>query len=60
MSSMVAMPPMPASDRWLRWHAADGSVVPTGAERAERERARAERLAAQLRALGVEPDESGS
>ncbi|WP_437338390.1 Uma2 family endonuclease [Sorangium sp. So ce394] len=54
-------------DRWLRWHTADGSVVPTGAERAEREqsraereRARAERLAAQLRALGVEPDESGS
>ncbi|WP_437759444.1 Uma2 family endonuclease [Sorangium sp. So ce1389] len=61
-------------DRWLRWHTADGGVVPTGAERAEREQARAEReqaraereqaraerLAAQLRALGVEPDDSGS
>ncbi|AUX22357.1 hypothetical protein SOCEGT47_028580 [Sorangium cellulosum] len=30
-------------DRWLRWHTADGNVVPTGAERAERERTRAER-----------------
>ena len=57
-------------DRWLRWCRADGTVVPTGAERAdaeheradaERERAdaeheRAERLAAQLRALGIDPD----
>ncbi|WP_437878352.1 Uma2 family endonuclease [Sorangium sp. So ce513] len=47
-------------DRWLRWHGADGRVVPTGAERAEREQARAERLAAQLRALGIEPDEGGT
>jgi hypothetical protein len=30
-------------DRWLRWCASDGSVVPTGAERAAEERARAER-----------------
>jgi Uma2 family endonuclease len=34
---------------WLRWCDKDGRVIPTGAERAER-------LAAQLRALGVEPD----
>ncbi|AUX42212.1 hypothetical protein SOCE26_036390 [Sorangium cellulosum] len=59
-------------DRWLRWHTADGGLVPTGAERAERERERAERereraereqaraarLVAQLRALGIEPDDS--
>ena len=41
---------------WLRWCDKDGRVIPTGAERAEREAARAERLAAQLRALGVEPE----
>ncbi|MBD2299590.1 Uma2 family endonuclease [Nostoc sp. FACHB-87] len=50
-------------DIWLRWCDAEGNVIPTGAERAEQERAakeaalqRAERLAAQLRALGVEPE----
>ncbi len=49
-------------DRWLRWCTRDG-VVPTGAERAEQERQRAERaearatrLAEQLRALGIDPD----
>ena len=49
---------------WLRWCDRQGQVIPTGAERAdqERERAenerfRAERLAAQLRELGVVPDE---
>jgi len=56
---------------WLRWCYEDGTVVPTGAERAEQERVRAEqervraeqervraeRLAAQLRALGIEPEE---
>jgi hypothetical protein len=47
---------------WLRWCLEDGSLVLTGAERAEQERERAEqaheraeRLAAQLRALGIEP-----
>lgn len=35
--------------QWLRWCDADGIVLPTGAERAER-------LAAQLRALGIEPE----
>ncbi|MCS6774436.1 MAG: Uma2 family endonuclease [Anaerolineae bacterium] len=62
---------------WLRWCDAEGNVLLTGEERAERaearaeraearadqaeqqlalERQRAERLAAQLRALGVDPD----
>jgi Uma2 family endonuclease len=57
-------------DTWLRWCDRDGSVVPTGAEKAEQERQRAERerqraeqaearatrLAEQLRAMGIEPD----
>jgi Uma2 family endonuclease len=34
---------------WLRWCDQEGKVIPTGAERAER-------LAAQLRALGVKPE----
>jgi len=29
-------------DRWLRWHDATGTVIPTGAERAETERQRAD------------------
>jgi regulator of protease activity HflC (stomatin/prohibitin superfamily) len=55
---------------WLRWCDREGNVIPTGAElaeaeraraeaeqrRAEAERARAERLAARLRALGIDPD----
>lgn len=48
---------------WLRWCYEDGTLVPTGAERAEaaaqraeHEHERAERLAARLRALGVDPD----
>jgi Uma2 family endonuclease len=51
-------------DRWLRWCTQDGTVIPTGAELAERERQRAEqaeakaaRLAEQLRAMGIDPDE---
>lgn len=50
--------------QWLRWCDSEGSLIPTGEEgrnqerqRAEQERQRAERLAAQLRAMGVEPDE---
>ena len=43
-------------DEWLRWCDREGNVLPTGAERAEQERQRAERLAAQLRALGAEPE----
>lgn len=50
--------------QWLRWYTADNQWIPTTAERlelerqrAEREQKRAERLAAQLRSLGIEPDE---
>jgi Uma2 family endonuclease len=56
---------------WLRWCDRDGRPIPTGAERADQERQRAEeerqraeeerlradRLAAQLRGLGVSPNE---
>lgn len=48
---------------WLRWCYPDGTLLPTGEERAEqereraeRERERAERLAARLRELGEEPE----
>jgi Putative restriction endonuclease len=42
---------------WLRWCDREGRVISTGAERAEAERQRAERLAERLRAMGVNPDE---
>ncbi len=55
---------------WLRWRRRDGSLVPTGAERAQAEKQRAEaekqraetekqradRLAEKLRAMGIDPD----
>jgi Uma2 family endonuclease len=41
---------------WLRWCNVEGDVLLTGAELAARERERVERLAAQLRALGIEPE----
>ncbi len=41
---------------WLRWWDSQGNLLLTGEERAEIESQRAERLAAQLRALGVEPE----
>ena len=41
---------------WLRWHDASGALIQTGEETTERERNRAERFAAQLRALGVTPE----
>ncbi|WP_414583419.1 Uma2 family endonuclease [Scytonema sp. PCC 10023] len=58
-------------DIWLRWCDNEGNVLPTGVERAQRaeqvaqqaqQRAeeaqqRAERLAAQLRELGIDPDQ---
>lgn len=44
--------------RWLRWCDRNGHVIPTGRERAEAERQRAERLAEQLRAHGIEPAEN--
>jgi Uma2 family endonuclease len=50
-------------DTWLRWCDLDGKIISTGSElaeserqRAEQEHDRAERLAAQLRALGIEPE----
>ncbi len=48
---------------WLRWWDEQGNLLLTGHERAaqaelqlEQERQRAERLAAQLRAAGIEPE----
>ncbi len=48
--------------QWLRWETSEGELVPTEAElaerlfqRAEQERQRAERMAAKLRELGVDP-----
>lgn len=43
-------------ETWLRWCMRNNDLLLTGAERAEQEHQRAERLAAQLRALGVDPD----
>ncbi|MBC1238250.1 Uma2 family endonuclease [Nostoc sp. 2RC] len=50
-------------DTWLRWCYQNGTVLPTGDERAEQERQRAEQaeqrsqlLAEKLRAMGVDPD----
>ena len=47
--------------RWTRpllhrWADTNGNLIPTGAELAEQAHTRAERLAEQLRALGVEPE----
>jgi Uma2 family endonuclease len=49
---------------WLRWCDRDGQVIPTGAERAEDEKRRADsaeekarKLAERLRSLGINPDE---
>lgn len=42
---------------WLRWCDRSGQVIPTGAEGRSLERQRAERLAARLRSLGIDPDE---
>lgn len=50
-------------DIWLRWCYQDGTILPTGderaqkaEERAEQERQRAELLAERLRAMGIDPD----
>ncbi len=50
-------------DTWLRWCDAQGNIIPTGEERADREAVarrqaeeRAAQLAAKLRELGVDPD----
>jgi hypothetical protein len=42
-------------DTWLRWCYENGTVLPTGDERAEQAEHRAER-AEQLRALGIDPN----
>jgi hypothetical protein len=42
---------------WLRWWDSQGNLLLTGDERAEREQQRAQRLAAKLRELGVDPHE---
>jgi hypothetical protein len=41
---------------WLRWCDQEGKPIPTGKERADRAEEQAERLRAQLRALGANPD----
>jgi hypothetical protein len=41
---------------WLRWTDRDGHLLPLGRDRAEQAERRAERLAARLRELGVDPD----
>jgi Uma2 family endonuclease len=43
--------------QWLRWYDASGNWLETDAERANRETKRANRLAQQLRELGINPDE---
>lgn len=52
-------------DVWIRWLDPQGKIILTGAERtaqerqrAEQEHQRAERLAAKLRALGIDPDDN--
>ena len=42
---------------WLRWWDEGGKLLLWGSELATKERQRAERLAAQLRAAGIEPEE---
>ncbi|RKZ72999.1 MAG: Uma2 family endonuclease, partial [Candidatus Parabeggiatoa sp. nov. 1] len=43
-----------ANTTWLRWETLEGVLLPTPEEA---ERQRAERLAKQLRSLGIEPEE---
>lgn len=42
---------------WLRWCDHEGVVIPTGAEQSASERQRAERLAARLRQMGIDPEQ---
>ncbi len=44
------------TETWLRWTDENGKLLPTGRERAESEHERAERLAAKLREMGIEPE----
>lgn len=43
-------------DTWLRWQDTEGNLILTGQENVAKERARADRLAAKLREMGVELD----
>jgi Uma2 family endonuclease len=43
---------------WLRWYDGAGNWLATAAERAKQEAQRADRLAARLRSLGIDPDQS--
>lgn len=45
-----------AEEDWLRWYDVDGNLILTSEERAEAEAKRAEKLAAKLRELGVDPN----
>ena len=42
---------------WLRWCDRNGQILPTGAERAIQAEAKSAKLAEQLRALGIEPED---
>lgn len=42
---------------WLRWWNSAGELLLTGEQRAEQEKQRADRLAAKLRELGIDPEE---
>ncbi|MEM1254906.1 MAG: hypothetical protein AAGI69_20920 [Cyanobacteria bacterium P01_H01_bin.21] len=46
-----------ATGIWLRWYDADGHWIATSAELAEQEKQRADKLAARLRELGINPEE---
>ena len=43
-------------DSWLRWCYQDGTVLPTGDERAQAAEQRAAQLAEKLREMGINPD----
>jgi hypothetical protein len=42
---------------WLRWFDAEGLLILSAEERAEQAEERADRLAARLRELGIDPNE---
>jgi hypothetical protein len=42
---------------WLRWWDSDGDLLLTGEERADVEKQRADRLAAKLREMAIDPQD---
>ena len=46
------------TDTWLRWTDEQGVLIPTGKERADRERQRADHYAALLRRAGIDPEKT--